>query len=113
MRGHWFNRRLILSKSARITDGAGGFVREWREQGAFWANVTMRSGDLKHTEFGRTPRLRIRIITHAIPDGHAMRPTTGDRLTDGGRTYEVQAVHDDEGHLLSIFASEVPSGEPV
>ncbi|WP_366140005.1 head-tail adaptor protein [uncultured Jannaschia sp.] len=113
MTGRAFDRRLTLQTSRRTADDAGGFGREWVEQGAFWGNVKMRSGDLKHTEFGRMRRLRVRIGTHAIPDGHPMRPAPGDRLIDGRRTYEIQAVHDDNRHSLVILAEEVPPGETV
>lgn len=106
-----FTRRLILSAAQEAPDGSGGTVRDWQERGALWAEVRMRSGVLRSTEFGRTPRLQVRITTHELPEGHEMRPTTGDRLRDGGRTFEVQAVHSGERRFLVVLASEVPVAE--
>lgn len=106
-----FTRRLILSGFDETPDGAGGTTRAWHERGALWAEVRMRSGALAATEFGRTPRLQVRITTHDLPEGHAMRPGLGDRLRDGARTFEVQAVHSGERRFLVMLCSEVPAAE--
>lgn len=103
-----FTRRLVLSVAEEASDGAGGTTRAWSERGALWAEVRMRSGALAATEFGRTPRLQVRITTHELPEEHAMRPGLGDRLRDGGRTFEVQAVHSGERRFLVVLANEVP-----
>lgn len=102
-------RRLTLNVPIRVADGGGGSVRQWETRGALWASVRMRSGALRHTEFGRTPRLQVRIVTHGLPIGDRMRPSPGDRLREGGRSYEVQAVHDGPRHELVILAGEVVS----
>lgn len=106
-----FTRRLVLSVPEESADGSGGTRRDWTERGALWAEVRMRSGTLRATEFGRTPRLQVRIRTHELPDGHSMRPTTGDRLRDGARTFEVQAVHSSDRRVLAVLASEIPIAE--
>lgn len=106
-----FTRRLVLSSVQRSPDGAGGTVDAWGERGALWAEVRMRSGALRQTEFGRTPRLQVRITTHDLPEGHPMRPMTGDRLRDGTRVYEVQAVHSGERRYIAVLASEIPATE--
>lgn len=106
-----FTRRLILSSLHRMPDGAGGTVDTWEEHGALWAEVRMRSGSLRYTEFGRTPRLQVRVTTYDLPDGHVMRPAVGDRLRDIGRTFEVQAVHSDDRRFVAILASEIPIEE--
>ncbi|CTQ34239.1 head-tail adaptor protein [Jannaschia rubra] len=106
-----FGRRLILLAAGRTADGGGGFRRGWDARGGLWAEVRMRSGGLAHDEFGRAPRLRLRITTHGLPVGHPMRPAPGDRLQDGARLFEVEAVHDGERRHLVILASEVPDGE--
>ena len=105
--GRVYTRRLTLEVPVRTPDGGGGQVRGWEERGAIWADVRMRSGGLKHSEFGRTPRLQVRIKTHALPDGHPTRPIAGDRLRDGSRVYEVEATHEDLKHVLVILASDV------
>ncbi|MEM8851728.1 MAG: head-tail adaptor protein, partial [Pseudomonadota bacterium] len=76
--------------------------------GAIWAEVRMRSGDLRDTEFGETPRLKLRVTTHAVPEGHVMRPVVGDRVRDGARSYQVSAVHegDGAGRTLALLVSE-------
>ncbi|MEM8822176.1 MAG: head-tail adaptor protein [Pseudomonadota bacterium] len=103
-----FSRRLMLERAVSVADGAGGFARVWTEIGAFWAEVRLRSGDLRDTEFGETPRLKLRVTTHAVPEGHAMRPLVGDRLRDGARVYQVSAVHEDDarGRFLVMLVSE-------
>ena len=53
--GQVYTRRLTLEVPVRTPDGGGGQVRGWEERGAIWADVRMRSGGLKHSEFGRTP----------------------------------------------------------
>lgn len=106
-------RRLALLAPERSGDGAGGILTEWRERGALWASVRMRSGGSRATEFGRAPRLGLRITTHLLPQGHPMRPVPGHRLRDGGRLYAVEAVHESGGRGggLAILATEVTSGE--
>jgi hypothetical protein len=67
----------------------------------------MRSGTLRDTEFGRTPRLRLRIVLHALPQDHPGRPWPGHRLIDGRRRYVVDAVHEGrDPRLLTVLASE-------
>ncbi len=106
-----FNRHLKLQAQMRLDDGAGGYVRSWDPRGGLWAEVRMRSGGLRHTEFGRTPRLQLRITTHELPEAHPMRPLPGDRLLDGGRVFEVEAVHDGDRRVLVILAAEMPGEE--
>lgn len=106
-----FTRRLVLSGLEETPDGAGGTRHAWLERGALWAEVRMRSGALAASEFGRTPRLQVRITTHELPEGHPMRPALGDRLRDGLRTFEVQAVHSGERRFLVVLANEVPAAE--
>ena len=106
-----FAKRLELQVAERNADGAGGFRRTWETRGALWAEVRMRSGALRHTEFGRTPRLQLRITTHELPEGHRMRPQPGDRLMDRARAFEVEAVHDGDCRVLVILAAELPGAE--
>lgn len=108
-----FTRRFVHSVPERTSDGAGGSVATWQERGALWCDMRMRSGDLKETEFGRTPRLRVRITTHAVPQDHDARPWPGHRLSDGARTFVVDAVQESagSGRFLNILATEVPGQE--
>jgi len=102
---HVFTRRLTLEVAAHTPDGGGGFTTDWQERGGFWAEVRMRSGSLRYSAFGRTERMQVRIRTHVVPEGHPMRPEPGHRLRDGGQIYEVEAVHSNDGHLLTILGS--------
>lgn len=106
-----FTRRLVLSSVVRAPDGGGGFLEEWVEKGAFWGEVRMRSGSLRATEFGETPRLRVKIQAHGLPEGHPMRPVPGERIADGGRRFEVEAVHDGDRRILVILARELAEAE--
>ncbi len=103
-----FTRHLVLQVQEQAADGAGGFVRDWVPRGGLWGEVRMRSGALRHTEFGRTPRLQLRITTHDMAEAHPMRPVPGDRLVDGARVFEVEAVHDGDRQVLVILAAELP-----
>lgn len=103
-----YSRYLILEASIRTPDGAGGFDRVWTAQGGFWGDIKLRSGALRHGDFGRLPRLQVRITTHVVPEGSSRRPAPGDRVRDGARVYEVEAVHDETQRQLVILASEQP-----
>jgi head-tail adaptor len=101
-----FSRRLLLERATAVTDGGGGWSETWAEVGAIWAAVRMRSGSMRDTEFGETPRLRLRITTPEVPEGHPVRVRRGDRLRDGLRVYGVSAVHEGEGRTLVVLAAE-------
>ncbi|SDZ30754.1 Phage head-tail joining protein [Jannaschia faecimaris] len=105
---HVFTRYLKLEVPVRTSDGAGGQAVTWEQRGGLWAEVRMRSGSLRHGDFGRTPRLQVRMRTHALPEGSSMRPEPGHRLRDGAHVYEVEAAHCDDAHVLTILASETP-----
>lgn len=107
-----FKRHMMLEHPVRSPDGGGGQTRTWETRGGLWAEVRMRSGSLRHGAFGRTPRLQVRLRTHAVPEGHPMRPVPGDRLRDGGQIYEIEAVHaEDDGRVLTLLASvAAPAG---
>ncbi|PWJ19149.1 head-tail adaptor protein [Jannaschia seohaensis] len=101
-------RRLTHEAPTRVEDGAGGWTRSWEMRGAHWCEVRMRSGQLRPTEFGRTPRLAVRIVTHAVPQDQPTRPWPGHRLSDLGRGYIVDAVHENDPNdrYMTILASE-------
>ena len=102
-----FTRRLILAAPIRTPDGAGGFEVEWEERGALWVDMRMRSGSFRQTEFGRTPRATFRMETHHVPVGEPMRPVPGDRLLDGERIFEVDAIDDSPRRTMQILATEL------
>ncbi|WP_179379788.1 phage head completion protein [Jannaschia marina] len=102
--GQTFTRRLTLEVPVRLADGGGGQELTWATRGGFWAEVRMRSGALRDETFGRRSRLSVRVRMPAVPEGHAMRPRPGDRLRNGGQVYEVEAVHSDDGRVLTALA---------
>ena len=109
-----FTRRLTLEVPERQPDGAGGQILVWSERGGLWAEVRMRSGSLRHETYGRATRLQVRIRTYAVPEGHRMMPEPGQRLRDGAKAYEIEAVHaDDDRQLLTILASVAPHAGEV
>ncbi|MGB3406876.1 MAG: head-tail adaptor protein [Jannaschia sp.] len=108
-----FTRRLIHQVPIQIADGGGGYVETWEVRGAHWCEVRMRSGALKETEFGLTPRLQVRITTRGIPQSHEARPWPGHRMLDAARIFSVEAVQeaDGEDRYLTILATEVTSDQ--
>lgn len=108
-----FTRRLEHMVAVRSDDGGGGYSEEWQVRGALWCEVRMRSGDLRETEFGQTPRQKLRIVTRAVPQDHPARPWPGHRLRDGKRVYVVDAVHEGDaaGITLAILADEASEAE--
>lgn len=102
-------RRMRRLVPVRVPDGAGGRTRSWEAGGAFWASVSPGGGGARVTELGTEPRLRLRIVTQALPEGHPTRPVPGDRLAEGARLYAVDAVDpaDGEGRWLTLFAREI------
>lgn len=110
--GRAYSRRLVRLVQIRQPDGAGGYGSSWIEAGALWADVVARTGGLRVTELGDEPRLRLKITTPGVPQGHASRPAPGDRLRDGTRLYEIEAVHEADplGRALTLFASEITEG---
>jgi head-tail adaptor len=100
-------RRLAHEAPVDLPDGAGGWTRGWTELGAHWAELRMRSGRLREREFGHQPQCNLRIVIHAVPEGHAARPWPGHRLIDGARRYVVEAVHEArDPRFLTVLARE-------
>ncbi|WP_298433158.1 head-tail adaptor protein [uncultured Jannaschia sp.] len=110
MSGGGYTRRLEHLVPVRVPDGGGGILRSWDARGVIWGRIQMRSGGLKATEFGRAPRLGVKIRTHHLPQGHPARPEMGHRLRDGTRLYEVEAVHDGADDALVVMAAEIHEG---
>ncbi|MGB3555853.1 MAG: head-tail adaptor protein [Jannaschia sp.] len=108
-----FTRRLVHLIPVRTDDGAGGYTETWSERGAHWGEVRMRSGALKATDFGRTPRLQVRIQLREVPQDHPARPWPGHRLRDGARIFSVEAVQESDrrARYLTVLANEVPREE--
>ena len=106
-----FRRMLRHLVPDHLHDGAGGYREVWREAGILWADLRASSGRADVTDIGRDPALRVRITMHALPDDHPDRPAQGDRLRDGGRLFEVDAVAeaDADRRYLVCWAHEVPT----
>ena len=107
-----FTRYLVRHVPVDRPDGAGGTLRGWERRGAFWGEIRIRSARLRVTDVGADPRLRLRITIHSVPEDHPNRPVQGDRFREGGRTYEIEAVHeaDRKGRYLACLVHEVVEG---
>lgn len=110
-----FTRRLTRLVQVRVADGAGGYTSTWEARGGIWADVKAGSGSARVTELGEEPRLRVRILTPAVPQGHDARVEPGNRLQEGTRLFEVEAVHeaDQTGRVLVLFSREITEGGAV
>jgi head-tail adaptor len=102
------NRQLVLEGSARVNDGAGGFVESWVPLGFVWAEVTARTGRETAQSGAAISRMGFRIVLRGAPVGSLERPEPQQRFRDGTRIYTITAVaeHDPEGRFLICFAEE-------
>ena len=99
---------LDLEERQRVADGAGGFDTTWAQLGQLWAHVEARGVSNTEVTGGDTSRIRYRITVRAAAEGAPERPKIGQRLRDGTRAFEVEAVHeaDAAGLYLHIWANE-------
>nr|WP_238941524.1 head-tail adaptor protein [Jannaschia sp. Os4] len=104
---------MTLLRPSEVADGSGGVVRGWVEVCGLWGEVKLRSGGARGGEWGASERVRVRIATRALPEGHPNRPRPGDRMRDGMRLWSVDAVapEDGRGAWLRLFASSISEDE--
>lgn len=102
------NREMALEAPERVSDGAGGFVTQWRTLGSLWAQVQPRAGRESAGDIGPLSRVPMAITVRGAPVGAQSRPVAGQRLREGTRVYAVQAVTeaDPTGRYLKITALE-------
>ena len=105
MKPAYLNRRLVLEARERVADGAGGFGEIWVARGQIWAAVSARGAG---REVDQAARLQLSVTLRALPQGAVARPQAGMRFRDGGRIYQIEAVHESDatGRWLTCFAVE-------
>jgi head-tail adaptor len=102
------NRLLVLERQVRLSDGAGGFQRNWTEVGSLWAEVTPGTGrDAGGVEVVLTS-VPYRITVRGAPVGSERRPLPEQRFREGSRIFHILAVteRDPQGHYLICHARE-------
>jgi head-tail adaptor len=101
-------RRLVLERTERVPDGAGGFEVTWVPARAIWADVTARTGREDFIGAAGRPRVTYRIVVRGAPVGSASRPSTDQRLREGARIFNILTVaeRDARGRYLEILAEE-------
>ncbi|NEX44755.1 head-tail adaptor protein [Pseudotabrizicola algicola] len=102
------NRLLTLEERVTVPDGAGGFSFSWQAVGALWAEIVPGTGRSVAGEETTAAKVPYRITLRGAPVGSARRPRPGQRLTQGGRIFQVLAVteRDAAGHYLTCVAHE-------
>jgi hypothetical protein len=98
--------RLIRLERVEAPDGAGGTTQDYVARAGLWARVVPGRGRAARGEWGAAARLPVRLLAHALPDGHPARPRPGDRLEGPGATYAVGAVHQ-EGRWMTLWGEQV------
>lgn len=102
------NHSLILEAPLRVADGAGGFTNEWQSLGVIWAEIRAGSGRELAASATTVSRVPYRITVRAAPYGAPSRPVPGQRLRDGDRIFQINAVaeKDANAQFLVCFAEE-------
>lgn len=92
----------------RISDGAGGFTRDWQPLGVLWAQVKPGSGKEAAAFAATVSRVPLKIVVRAAPYGTPSRPVAGQRFREGDRLYHINAVAEKDAHAryLTCFAEE-------
>ena len=102
------SRALTLEGPVTVPDGAGGYTKTWTALGTLWAEVLPGSGNDALGEERMLSAVPYRVTVRGAPVGLPSRPLPGQRLREGTRLYQVQAVteRDSAGHYLTCFARE-------
>lgn len=100
-------RRLSLEAPDRVSDGAGGYSENWDLLGYVWGQIETIGAGIEGTPEGMASNVRIRITLRSAPVGSSRRPKPDQRLRDGSRVFEIDAVTEAEHPLyLWVWASE-------
>jgi head-tail adaptor len=108
MKAPLLNRKLTLQEAQRAADGAGGYVLEWVDLGALWADVRAGSGRERAGDTLTLATMPYRITVRAAPLNSPRRPRPEQRFRDGARLFRILAVGelDARGQYLVCFAQE-------
>lgn len=102
------NRALVLEGVVHTPDGAGGFTEAWTTLGTLWAEVLPGSGNDVLGEERMLSAVPYRVTVRGAAVGAPSRPVAGQRLREGSRIFQIQAVteRDPDGRYLTCFARE-------
>ncbi|MBJ3761927.1 head-tail adaptor protein [Maribius pontilimi] len=102
------NRCLKLEAPLRVADGQGGYTQGWETLGTIWAEIAPRTGRSVSGLEVSLSRMSYRITVRAAPQGAPSRPKPGQRLLDGARVFDIQAVTESRAGVkyLDCFAEE-------
>ena len=102
------NRLLTLEQPISVPDGAGVLSTEWHAVGALWAEIKPGAGRQARGEEITLSSVPLQITVRGAAVGSPGRPVPGQRLTQGGRVFQVLAVteRDLAGLYLICFARE-------
>ena len=103
-------RKLVLEEPQRSVDGAGGYDVLWVEMGTLWGAVEARSGRESGVLGGAVSRVSYRITIRAAQYGAPSRPVAKQRLRDGSRLFQIDAVAESKfgpGYLTCYATEEV------
>jgi len=92
------NRSLVLEGAVKVSDGAGGYTRNWEPLGVLWAELKAGTGRETGAPAATVSRVPYKITVRAAPYGAASRPTVGQRFRDGVRIFQINAVAEKGAH---------------
>ena len=102
------NRKLTLEEPVRVDDGAGGYQTSWQALGTLWGAIEPRTGREAGIIGGSVSMARYRITVRSAPVGAPSRPLAKQRLREGSRLFQIEAVTDSKAGAayLTCFATE-------
>lgn len=102
------NRPLILERTQRISDGAGGFQESWGALGTLWGAVALGSGQVSRGQGAALSASSHKITVRAAPVGSTERPQPGQRFRLDQRLFRIEAVNecDASGRFLICHCQE-------
>lgn len=108
MRAPKLNRKMTLEAPVRLSDGAGGYTRNWSVIGTHWVALDGRTGRERAGVGTPISRAAYRIIVRAAPVGSPRRPMPEQRFREGQRVFEILAVTeaDENARYLICHAKE-------
>lgn len=101
-------RALVLEAPLQISDGAGGYIRQWEPLGTLWGELKAGSGRETAAFAATVSRVPYRITVRAAPEGAPSRPVAGQRFRNGTRIFNITAVaeKDTDARFLTCHATE-------
>ncbi len=102
------NRKLVLEKKLRSSDGAGGYATSWISVGNLWADISAGSGRERTVAGGDLSEVRHMITVRSAPVSSSMRPRPDQRFREGTRVFVIDAVSDFDrfGRFLNCATRE-------